>query len=161
MGEVVKEMLRVGLLALLFAGCAPSVPSSKATVQPSATPHSSASLSIEEEETRFAATLLKDQEHCAPALVWLHDRRHLLWKGNRAAIIEHFEALQKLSVPAITACVYGPQDKQLCGAFVVTLPKRDRAAIFAAYNAFCKQHNPDSYSLVEDKGQPYLLYSFD
>ena len=119
------------------------------------------------DEDGFAARLLADKKHCQPALKWLANRRdHILWKGDRDALLAHFQKLEKIGTREIWACTHDLKDKQICPAFVVVLPSAegDRRRSFELHNRFWQSQltDPSALEAVEqhEQHQKYLLYSF-
>ena len=147
------------LIALFLMGC--SAPGS-----PTPTPGSEVA-----NQDKSAAESLAEKDKCAPALDWLKDStRHNLWKGDRAAIVKHFEAQQAAGVKEIYAVgVEEVEGHQICASFVLVLPAgAARKAVLDSHNGFWKNYLGSSASeedlkefVVMDEGQKYLFYNFD
>lgn len=155
-----------GILPFLFifglAGCSQAPGSATTPAAESRAAH----------DDKAAADDLAEKEKTAPALAWLADSRHALWKGDRAAIKLHFEDLQRAGIKDIYAVgLSEAEGTQICASFVVVLPpvgdeKRKRA--FAKHNEFWKKYlGPDTSEedlkdfVVTDEGQKYFFYNFD
>ena len=146
-------------IALLVMGCSKSGPSAPAPD------------SIAASHDKSAAESLAEKEKCAPALDWLKDTaKHSLWKGDRAAIVTHFEAQRKAGAKEIYAVgVEEAEGQQICASFVLVLPEgAARKAVLDNHNAFWKSYlGPEASAEdlkefeVTDEGQKYLFYNFD
>lgn len=155
-----------GILSLLLflglAGCS-KTPGSPATP---------AAESRAAHDDKAAAEDLAEKEKTAPALTWLADTRHSLWKGDRAAIKLHFEDLQRAGIKDIYAVgIEEAEGTQICASFVVVLPPagddKRKKAIYK-HNEFWKSYLGADASqedlkdfLAQDEGQKHLLYNFD
>ena len=110
--------LKIALLVLLLlVGCSQK-PSGPAAGSQAATRDAS------------AVESLAEKDKCFPALEWLKNTStNMLWKGDRAAILKHFEEQHKAGMTEITAVgVETMEGKQICASFVALLPPRDRPA---------------------------------
>lgn len=119
-------------------------------------------------DDKAAADDLAEKEKTAPAIEWLADSKHALWKGDRTAIKLHFEDLQRAGIQEIYAVGI---DENICASFVVVLPpagdeKRKRA--FLKHNEFWKKYLGSDASeedlkdfIAQDEGQKYFFYNFD
>lgn len=156
------KKLCLALLAAVCLGCS-STPSA---------PPTPAQGSRNAEIDASAAESLQESDKCFPAVAWLQDTSsHMLWKGDRAAILKHFKAQQAAGMKDIMAVgVEQAEGKQICAAFVATLPPpgpaRDKAIL--QYNEFWKSYlgpdvSPEDLAdfQVKDEGQKYLDYNFD
>lgn len=122
-------------------------------------------------QDKSAAESLAEKDKCAPALAWLKDTtRHNLWKGDRTAIVKHFEVQQAAGAKEIYAVgVEEVEGHQICASFVLVLPAgAARKAVLDGNNAFWKSYLGSSASeedlkefVVTDQGQKYLVYNFD
>lgn len=123
-------------------------------------------------DDKAAADDLAEKDKTAPALAWLADSRHALWKGDRVAIKLHFEDLQRVGIKEIYAVgLEEAEGTQICASFVVVLPpagdEKRKKAIYK-HNEFWKAYlGPDASEedlkefLVKDEGQKYFFYNFD
>jgi len=147
------------LVLLLLVGCSQK-PSGPAAGSQAATRDAS------------AVESLAEKDKCFPALEWLKNTStNMLWKGDRAAILKHFEEQHKAGMTEITAVgVETMEGKQICASFVALLPPpgpaRDKA--IRLHNDFWKAYlGPDVSAedladfQVKDEGQKYLDYNFD
>lgn len=170
------------LLGLLPLGCssapgpaASGTPAVVASASPAATPGGGLEdgpgpapvVDKDKADDSLVTELEKDEaERFAPAMAWLADSNHSLWKGDRAELVAHFKALEKAGVKEIRANYNDVDGHQVCAMFIVTLPKDKRPPIFGLYNEFWKkQAGDDQEALAEvsrtDKGQKYLVYNLD
>lgn len=151
----------ISLLLLSLAGCA------KGPTTPTPAAESRAA-----RDDKSAADDLAEKDKTAPALAWLADSKHALWKGDRIRIKLHFEDLQRAGIKDISAVgIEDMEGTQVCASFVVTLPppgdeKRPRA--FSKHNDFWKSYLGSDATeedlkdfLVKDEGQRYFFYNFD
>lgn len=119
-----------------------------------------------------AVEALAEKDKCFPAVDWLKNTStNMLWKGDRTAILKHFEEQQRAGVQEITAVgVETLEGKQICASFVALLPApgpaRDQA--IRLHNEFWKAYlGPETSAedladfQVKDEGQKYLDYNFD
>jgi hypothetical protein len=149
-------MHRVGIFLLLLglAGCS----------KPATTP---AAESRAAHDDKAAAEDLAEKDKTAPALAWLADSKHALWKGDRTAIKLHFEDLQRAGLKEVYAV--GIEDG-ICASFVAVLPPPGdlRKKAFYKHNEFWRAYlGPDTSEedlkdfLAKDEGQKYFFYNFD
>ena len=152
----------ISLLAGILLGCS-ATPTGPAT--PAAGSHNA---SVD----ASAAESLKESDKCFPAVAWLEDTtNHVLWKGDRGAILKHFREQVAAGMKEITAVdVEQAEGKQICAGFVGTLPPAGpaRDKVIAQYNEFWKSYLGSDASAedlaefqVKDEGQQYLDYNFD
>ncbi len=150
------------LLLIGLAGCSKAPGSATTPAAESRAAH----------DDKAASEDLAEKDKTAPALAWLADTRHALWKGDRVAIKLHFEDLQRAGLQEIYAVgISEAEGTQICASFVAVLPpagdeKRKKA--FAKHNEFWKKYlGPDASEedlkdfLAQDEGQKYFLYNFD
>lgn len=150
------------LLLLNMAGCSTGGGSTPTPAAESRAAH----------DDKAAAEDLAEKEKTAPALAWLADSRHALWKGDRSAIKLHFEDLQRAGIKEIYAVgLEEAEGTQICASFVVVLPppgdEKRKKAIYK-HNEFWKAYLGKEASeedlkefLVSDEGQKYFFYNFD
>ena len=121
---------------------------------------------------KVAGDSLAQKGAVAPALAWLADSRHALWKGDRVRIKLHFEEMERSGLKELFAVdIEEVEGTQVCARFVLVLPpvgdeKRKKA--FYKYNEFWKAYLGKEASeddlkefLAQDQGQKYLTYDFD
>ena len=157
--------MRRGILAFFFitclAGCS-KAPGGAATP---------AAESRAAEADKSAAEDLAEKEKTAPALAWLADSRHALWKGDRAAITLHFQDLQRAGLKDIFAVGIAKEEgAEICASFVAVLPPPGdlRKKVIYKHNEFWKSYLGSDAGVeelkefqVSDEGQKYLVYNFD
>lgn len=120
---------------------------------------------------KSAAEEMADKDKTAPALAWLADSKHALWKGDRAAITVHFQDLQRAGLKEVFAVgIAKEQDAEICATFVAVLPPPGdlRKRVIYKHNEFWKSYLGSDASAedlkefqVTDEGQKYLFYNFD
>jgi hypothetical protein len=147
------------LFALLWIGCS------------KAGPPTPAADSVAAGHDKMASESLAQKDKCAPAVEWLKDTaKHTLWKGDRAAILAHFEAQQAAGAQDIQAVdLEEMEGHQVCASFVLALPEgAARKAVIERHNAFWKSYlGPEASAedlkdfTAQDEGQKYLFYNFD
>ena len=150
------------LLLLGLAGCSKGPGSAATPAAESRAAH----------DDKAAAEDLAEKDKTAPALAWLADSKHSLWKGDRAAIKLHFEDLQRAGIKEIYAVgIEEAEGTQICASFVAVLPpagddKRKKA--FFKHNEFWKAYLGQDASeedlkdfVSQDEGQKYFFYNFD
>jgi len=98
--------------------CLATLACSKGT--PAGTP--SASGTPAQDDDAFMARMQADHDKLAPALPWLADESHVLWKGDRIGMISHFKLLQEAGVKEIQVNYDEHEGHQIAAVFVVTLP---------------------------------------
>jgi len=150
------------LLLLGLAGCSQGSSSAPTPAAESRAAH----------DDKAAAEDLAEKDKTAPALAWLADSKHALWKGDRSAIKLHFEDLQRAGIKEIYAVgLEEAEGTQICASFVVVLPpagdEKRKKAIYK-HNEFWKAYLGSDASeddlkdfLVKDEGQKYFFYNFD
>jgi len=152
--------LRLLLLSfLLISGCS-GLGSAKPEANSAAAQHDTS-----------ASESLAEKDKCAPAIEWLQDTsKHNLWKGDRTAILKHFEEQQRVGATAISAVDIAKEEgHEICASFVLTLPDGPkRREVITAHNNFWKTYlGPDASPedlkefTAQDQGQKYLFYNFD
>lgn len=114
---------------------------------------------------------LAESGRTAPAVAWLKDPQNTLWKGDRKAILTHFEQLEKAGVKNIYAVgIEDVEGRKIAAAFAAELPaeKAQRGKVIAMHNLFWKDYlGPDVAAddlkdfTAEDHGQKFLDYNFD
>ena len=106
-----------GILAFLLATCLTGCSKSPGG---GATP---AAESRAAQTDKSAAEDLAEEDKTAPALAWLADSKHALWKGDRAAINLHFQDLQRAGLRDIYAVgIAKEHGAEICASFVAVLP---------------------------------------
>jgi len=119
---------------------------------------------------KSAAEDLAKKDKTAPALAWLADSKHALWKGDRAAINLHFQDLQRAGLKDVYAVgIAKEQGAEICASFVAVLPPAGdlRKKVIYKHNEFWKSYlgseaTPEELKefQVTDEGQKYLFYNF-
>ena len=160
------KFLALAVLAANLFGCSPKPAAGPTT---SSSPAELTTVSMAQDEDKFATALLGDAAHHQPALEWLSDSRdHIIWgKGDRDSLRSHFTELQKAGVKEIWACTQDLKGKQIAYCYIVHLPSSgaQRVAAFEIHNRFWMSQTDDNAKLEvlrrSDVGQKYLLYNFD